>query len=112
MQAIRPTETSIITRATRRHFLEYGILHSHLHEKLVFYNRLKFCCEVVSYSLRPGITPGRFLELGPVSGRTDRRNLMPEEGLGKLKQTCKISGFLGGDYEEWCILGYYTEWLL
>jgi hypothetical protein len=25
---------------------------------------------------------------------------------------CKISGFHGGDYEEWCILGCYAVWLL
>jgi hypothetical protein len=25
---------------------------------------------------------------------------------------CKISGFHGGDYEEWCLLGCYAVWLL
>jgi hypothetical protein len=25
---------------------------------------------------------------------------------------CKIWGFHGGDYEEWCLLGYYAMWLL
>jgi hypothetical protein len=24
----------------------------------------------------------------------------------------KIWGFHGGDYEEWCLLGYYAVWLL
>jgi hypothetical protein len=24
----------------------------------------------------------------------------------------KILGFHGGDYEEWCLLGCYTVWLL
>jgi hypothetical protein len=26
--------------------------------------------------------------------------------------TCKIWGFHGGDYEEWCLLGCYAVWLL
>jgi hypothetical protein len=25
---------------------------------------------------------------------------------------CKIWGFHGGDYEEWCLLGCYAMWLL
>jgi hypothetical protein len=25
---------------------------------------------------------------------------------------CKICGFHGGDYEEWCLLGCYAVWLL
>jgi hypothetical protein len=25
---------------------------------------------------------------------------------------CKILGFHGGDYEEWCVLGCYAVWLL
>jgi hypothetical protein len=25
---------------------------------------------------------------------------------------CKILGFHGGDYEEWCLLGCYAVWLL
>jgi hypothetical protein len=25
---------------------------------------------------------------------------------------CKIWGFHGGDYEEWCLLGCYAVWLL
>jgi hypothetical protein len=25
---------------------------------------------------------------------------------------CKIWGFHGGDYEEWCLLGCYVVWLL
>jgi hypothetical protein len=27
-------------------------------------------------------------------------------------QNCKIWGFHGGDYEEWCLLGCYAVWLL
>jgi hypothetical protein len=27
------------------------------------------------------------------------------------KKTSKISGFHGGDYEEWCLLGCYAVWL-
>jgi hypothetical protein len=32
---------------------------------------------------------------------------------GKIQNfQCKIWGFHGGDYEEWCLLGCYTVWLL
>jgi hypothetical protein len=27
-------------------------------------------------------------------------------------ESCKILGFHGGDYEEWCLLGCYAVWLL
>jgi hypothetical protein len=37
MEAIRSTEVSILTRATRRHVPEDGILHSDRHENLEFY---------------------------------------------------------------------------
>jgi hypothetical protein len=30
----------------------------------------------------------------------------------KEKSGCKIWGFHGGDYEEWCLLGCYAVWLL
>jgi hypothetical protein len=29
-----------------------------------------------------------------------------------MKKKCNISGFHGGDYEEWCLLGCYAVWLL
>jgi hypothetical protein len=28
------------------------------------------------------------------------------------KISCKILGFHGGDYEDWCLLGCYALWLL
>jgi hypothetical protein len=31
---------------------------------------------------------------------------------GKYLSGCKIWGFHGGDYEEWCLLGCYAVWLL
>jgi hypothetical protein len=37
MEAIRSSETSVNTRSTRRHILEYGILHSHRRENLKSY---------------------------------------------------------------------------
>jgi hypothetical protein len=50
--------------------------------------------------------------------RGTRRNV-PGEGILYLvgswrnyKATCKIWGFHGGDYEEWCLLGCYAVWLL
>jgi hypothetical protein len=30
----------------------------------------------------------------------------------KHERRCEISGFHGGDYEEWRLLGYYAVWLL
>jgi hypothetical protein len=37
MEVIRSYETSVLTRATRRHITESGILHSHRREKLRSY---------------------------------------------------------------------------
>jgi hypothetical protein len=37
MEAIHSSETTILTRATLRHILEDGILHSHRHENLKSY---------------------------------------------------------------------------
>jgi hypothetical protein len=37
MEAIRPSDTSVLTRATRRHVPEDGILCSHRHEHLKSY---------------------------------------------------------------------------
>jgi hypothetical protein len=40
MEAIRSTETMVLTRATRRNILEDGILHSHRRENLKSYKAL------------------------------------------------------------------------
>jgi hypothetical protein len=40
MEAIRSSETSVLNRATRRHFPEDGILHSHRLENLKYYIEL------------------------------------------------------------------------
>jgi hypothetical protein len=32
--------------------------------------------------------------------------------LTDINMLCKIWGFHGGDYEEWCLLGCYAVWLL
>jgi hypothetical protein len=37
MEALRSSETLVLTKATQRVILEDGVLHSHSHEKLKFY---------------------------------------------------------------------------
>jgi hypothetical protein len=37
---------------------------------------------------------------------------MLTQKLDEQKLYCKIWGFHGGDYEEWCLLGCYAVWLL
>jgi hypothetical protein len=32
--------------------------------------------------------------------------------ISTKESLCKIWGFHGGDYEEWCLLGCYAMWLL
>jgi hypothetical protein len=32
--------------------------------------------------------------------------------FGEHAVSCKVGGFHGGDYEEWCLLGCYAVWLL
>jgi hypothetical protein len=41
--------------------------------------------------------------------RTDFQIIPP---IFNMMITCKIWGFHGGDYEEWCLLGCYAVWLL
>jgi hypothetical protein len=42
MEALRSSETSVVTRVTRRHIPEYGILHCHRRENLTSYNAMRF----------------------------------------------------------------------
>jgi hypothetical protein len=40
------------------------------------------------------------------------RPYIPPNFLSTFTGLCKIWGFYGGDYEEWCLLGCYAAWLL
>jgi hypothetical protein len=39
-------------------------------------------------------------------------NVLPCVLFSNILSLCKIWGFRGGDYEEWCLLGCYAVWLL
>jgi hypothetical protein len=39
-------------------------------------------------------------------------HLKPHRCFTNTLGRCKIWGFHGGDYEEWCLLGCYAVWLL
>jgi hypothetical protein len=79
------SETSVLTRATRRNNPEDTILHSHRRENL------KSC----SFAFK---------------GRTF--HWVFDSELARLILTCKILGFYGGDYEEWRLPECYAMWLL
>jgi hypothetical protein len=69
----------------------------------------------------------RIGELGTLAVTSNRRLLREPHGITSQKtqffivtavkivhvlSLCKIWGFHGGDYEEWCLLGCYAVWLL
>jgi hypothetical protein len=47
----------------------------------------------------------------PITSIWNKREL-PDQWKESIIIPCKIWGFHGGDYEEWCLLGCYAVWLL
>jgi hypothetical protein len=51
-----------------------------------------------------------------MTDHSNREHLSTDSSLNPLLWSssllCKIWGFHGGDYEEWCLLGCYAVWLL
>jgi hypothetical protein len=77
------SETSVLTRATRRNNPEDTILHKE--------------CRLQGYK-----NPVRTSQMTHYISTTKSSQLM----------LCKIWGFNGGDYEEFRLLGRYAMWLL
>jgi hypothetical protein len=61
------------------------------------YSRKRLVVPVLQYGWEPQLSEKQW-----------NKNIRSE---GKYS-SCEEEGFHGGDYEEWCLLGCYTVWLL
>jgi hypothetical protein len=130
MEEIRSSGTSVLTRFTWRHIPEDGILHSHRRESLKSWTtvlvRTRSWIVVVEKQENfhsSAMAQGDWsAQLGQLATRFDPRflglslwyKMMSQRLRPRLLFTitlCKIWGFQGGDYEEWCLLGCYAVWL-
>jgi hypothetical protein len=68
MEALISTETSVLTRTTRRNITEDSILHSHRRENLKSY---KYCSVRNNYKVPRNIS---FQTIFPIQARRDRKN--------------------------------------
>jgi hypothetical protein len=79
-EALSSSETSVLTRATRRNVPEGTILHSHCRENLKSYNVVPSSPIIVTL-MKEGLSSSET----SVLTRTTRRNI-PEDGIFESKQ--------------------------
>jgi hypothetical protein len=131
VEEIRSSETSVLTRPTQSHIPEDVFLHSDYYMfRILLWQRdcMNFHCSSFDIVFR---TNGYSLIINKKNSVGDSSGLpyLFSLSVGKLRtraknignislrylyilHLCKIWGFHGGDYEEWCLLGCYAVWLL
>jgi hypothetical protein len=66
--------------------------------------------QLVTFPRRPA--PLETMTISLIANQSLSRDSNFHYHINKRSQSCKIWGFHGGDYEEWCLLGCYAVWLL